>query len=58
MIAKWYICLGEWVTYTPAYTIALNYFINVSYATFKTVYLDSRRSPREEMFNFKQLFFS
>lgn len=43
--------------YTPR-TIALNYFINVSYATFKTVYLDSRRSPSQEMFNFKQLFFS
>lgn len=59
MILKPYICLEEWVTYTPR-TIALNYFINVSYATctFKIVYLDSRRSPRQEMFDFKQLFFS
>lgn len=46
MILKPYICLEEWVTYTPR-TIALNYFINVSYATFKTVYMDSRRSPRQ-----------
>lgn len=57
MILKPYICLEEWVTYTPP-TIALNYFIDMSYATFKIVYLDSRRSPRQEMFNFKQLFFS
>lgn len=57
MILKPYVCLEELVTYIPR-TIALNYFINVLYVTFKTVYLDSRRSPRQEMFDFKQLFFS